>query len=383
MKSADVVVLNDMHPADFPGAATIAFNHAKYVSENLNVEFWHTSNTRTAPYASQRLRIRSFYRSTRVDEFVRRYMGTRILNEFFPSLILFKILISLFILRPKVVWVHQIGVRIPRTITLFLKFLGIKSLHTYHDFGVISPRKLYPSNITENNSALLSTNRLINFFYLVRLRCLVKIANMNFQNICISQFQLDIYKAFGVRNVIQIPNGIDICTCKLDKSFEKIPNTVFFAGRTTGKGFERICQLVKMDASWKLTAAGGLDLKEIGLKYLGNDQFTYLGFLEPNELFKQIHKSELVSVLSECFDVYPTIALEAFMHNSIPITSLSTGIVQLVEKSGCGIILDDAKEQLTLEQLKKYIYRQPNFPIKEIELCTSGDRYLRLLKPAT
>jgi glycosyltransferase involved in cell wall biosynthesis len=138
-----------------------------------------------------------------------------------------------------------------------------------------------------------------------------------------------------------------------------------------------------MDASWKLTAAGGLDLKEIGLKYLGNDQFTYLGFLEPSELFKQIHKSELVSVLSECFDVYPTIALEAFMHNSIPITSLSTGIVQLVEKSGCGIILDDAKEQLTLEELKKYIYRHPKFPIKEIELCTSGDRYLKLLKSAT
>lgn len=383
MNSVDVVVLNDMHPMDFPGAATIALNHAKYISKNLKVEFWHTSNVRGTPYESERLRIRSFYRNSRVDEFVTRFMSTRIFNEFFPSLLFFQIFISIMVLRPKVVWVNQIGVRIPRTITLCLNLFRIRTIQTFHDFGVISPRKLYPADLIKTNKARLSASNVVNFLYSIRRRCLITIANLNFQNICVGKIQLDIYKGFGVKKVIQIPNGIGNCRCELDKNFKKVPNTVLFAGRAMGKGFESICHIVKMNSSWKLAAAGGPELNELGLKYLGFDQFRYLGFLNPAELFKQIHQSEIVAVLSECLDVYPTIGLEAFMHGSTPLTSPSTGIADLVKNSGCGIVYDEVNPIIDLNKLKVEINQQPKFPIEQIELRTSGDKYYSILDSAS
>lgn len=382
MKYPDIVILNDMHPSDFPGAATIAFNHAKFVSNEFNVEFWHTSNVRIAPYVNQKLRIRSFYRNTKIDEFLKSFTGTRIVNEFFPSFIFFRILVLLLIMRPKVVWINQIGVRIPRTIVVWLKFFRIITIQTYHDFGVISPRKLYPANLNGYTSPLLSTNKLINGIYSMRRKYIVKLANLNLINVCISKIQSDIYKDFGVLNIIQIPNGIENCTCKIDESFKKVPNTVFFAGRSTGKGFEKICELIKMNPSWKLVAAGNSELNEIGSKYLEKSQFRYLGFLGPKEVFKQIHISDFVSVLSDCFDVYPTIALETFMHNSIPISSLSTGIVQLIKETGCGIIVDGSIQVLNLNDLKASISQQPKFPVERIELGTSADSYIKVLHSA-
>jgi glycosyltransferase involved in cell wall biosynthesis len=382
MKNMDVVVLNDMHPSDYPGAASIALNHANYLAGDLSVEFWHTSTRRFPKYSDQKIKIRSFYRIRLIDTFLRKSMVTRIATEFFPSFLLIKIFLALLIIRPKIVWVNQIGIRIPRIIFAFLYIFDIRTVQTFHDFTVVSPRKLYPFNLVKPGVAILSNNKLINEFYSIRRSCIVKLVNLNKNNICISQMQADILRQFGIKKITIIPNGIEKCECKYDLELSINSKTVLFAGRVMGKGYERICKVLRDNPTWTLRAAGNYELNEIGRRLLDAKQFEYLGFLGPDDLFREVHKVDFVSVISECFDVYPTIALEAFMHGSTPISSGTTGIAQLINQSGCGIILNDSDEDINLDRLKIEVSQQPIFSTESISLKTSGNMYKSIILPA-
>jgi glycosyltransferase involved in cell wall biosynthesis len=382
MKKMDVVVLNDMHPSDYPGAASIALNHANYLAGDLNVEFWHTSTCRFPKYPHQKIKIRSFYRNRLIDAFLRKSMAMRIASEFFPSFLLIKIFLALVINKPKIVWVNQIGIRIPRIIVAFLYIFDIRTVQTFHDFAVVSPRKLYPFNLVKPGMAILSSNKFINAIYSIRRNCIIKLVNLNRNNICISQMQADILGPFGIQKITIAPNGIEKCECKHDLELSVISKTVLFAGRITGKGYEGICKILRENPTWTLRAAGNYELDEIGRTLLDEKQFKYLGFLEPNDLFREIHKVDFVSVISECFDVYPTIALEAFMHGSTPISSGTTGVAQLINQSGCGIILNDLAEDINLDKLKQRVINQPKFPAESISLKTSGEMYKSILLPA-
>jgi len=378
----DVVVLNDMHPSDYPGAASIALNHANYLARDLSVEFWHTSARRFPKYPDQKIKVRSFYRNRLIDKFLRKSMTMRIASEFFPSFLLIKIFLLLMINRPKVLWINQIGIRIPRIIAALLYLFQIRTVQTFHDFAAVSPRKLYPVNLVTPRKAVLSGNKLVNEIYSIRRKVIIKLVNLNENNICISQIQADILHQFGIKKISIVPNGIEKCECKDELEFSIIPKTLLFAGRVTGKGFERTCQVLKENPTWSLRAAGNFELNEIGLRLLGEKQFKYLGFLEPNDLFREIHRVDFVSVLSECFDVYPTIALEALMHDSIPICSGTTGVAQLISQSGCGIILNDSREDINLDELKQETIQQPKIPTEYISLNTSCEIYKRIFFPA-
>lgn len=382
MKYPDVVVLNDMHPSDFPGAATIALNHAKYLSDDLVVEFWHTSTRRTPKNKNGNLVVRCFYRNQIIDHFIRKTILTRIFWEFLPSFLSIKIIILLFIKRPKIVWLNQIGVRIPRTIVIVLWVLNIRQIQTFHDFGVIAPRKLYPTNLNSSGVSVLSKNILVNKFYLLRSRYLIRLSSLNHINVCISQMQADILQQTGVRKIKIVPNGIDQCVCDYSPTFLHKAKTVLFAGRVTGKGFERTCKIIKDNPNWTLLAAGSADLQDIGLRYLDQIQFKYLGFMNSETLFSEIHGVDFVSVLSECFDVYPTIALEAFMHKSSVISSSTTGVADLIRQTNCGTVLDDSVDYLNLDALKSQISQKPVFPVEVISLRQTGELYKSLFSAA-
>ena len=74
-----------------------------------------------------------------------------------------------------------------------------------------------------------------------------------------------------------------------------------------------------------LDLAGDTDL----LNYLPFDfpksKFTFLGRLEHSELLAAIHNYDYVSVLSECFDVYPSILIEALEHSSRVLCTSTVG----------------------------------------------------------
>jgi glycosyltransferase involved in cell wall biosynthesis len=193
--------------------------------------------------------------------------------------------------------------------------------------------------------------------------------------------QEDIFMQFGIKNLKIVRNGIDACKCNIATPISEKSNTVLFAGRSTGKGFEKTCQLVKSNPAWTLLAAGDSDLRDTALLYLSEEQFKYLGFLPPETLFLEIHKAYFVSVLSECFDVYPTIALEAFMHGSNVISSDSTGVTELIHEYGTGHILKKA-EMPNLDILKIQSCSQPGLPLSTIDVLRSAGLYKSIMSAA-
>jgi hypothetical protein len=284
--------------------------------------------------------------------------------------------------RPKIVWINQIGVRIPRTITFMLFLLRIRVVQTFHDFGVISPRKLYPKNISANNLIKLSDNKIIDIIYSFRRSLLIFLANRNYQNICISEMQAKIYKSVSVKNLTIISNGIECCNCpdhilKVDKK-----NEVLFAGRSTGKGFERICRIVKNNPGWTLLAAGDMDLEKSAKQILNHSQFMYLGFLDRSEIFPYIHRVKFVSVISECYDVYPTVALEGLMHKSKVLTTESTGIANSLTILGGGLVLDSSNSDIDLNDLDNFCSHQDNYPLSLITIDSSSAKYISIFLSA-
>lgn len=351
MQRADIVVLNDMHPDEFPGAASIAYSHAKYLSRQFSVSFWHTTSLPRKISRDQNLEVRAIHINRHLSNLFSRHMAARLLAEFISPVLLLKLTILLLSKRPKIVWVNQIGYRIPRTVSIVFVLLRIKAVQTFHDFGIISPRKLYPQNISENGKIKLSERKVINSLYTLRRFLLKSLVNYNFQNICISELQSKIYQSAGVANIKIIPNGIEICGCLGKTTISKRQNEVLFAGRSTGKGFARICQIVKNNPNWKLVIAGERDLQITAEKFLPLSQFEYLGFLTPPKLFSRIHRVEFVSVLSDCFDVYPTIALEGMVHNSKVLATETTGIARFLSIHGGGVLLDGTSTQIDLDSL--------------------------------
>jgi hypothetical protein len=382
MPRADIVVLNDMHPDDFPGAASIAYSHSKYLSTKFFVSFWHTTLSPGRVTKDQHLEVRSIHRNEFLDKFLRKYMVTRLLSEFASLLLLLKITFLFVAQRPKIVWINQIGVRIPRTISLMLFLLRIRVVQTFHDFGVISPRKLYPKNISANNLVKLSDNKIIDIIYSFRRSLLIFLANRNYQNICISEMQAKIYKSVSVRNLTIISNGIEDCNCPDHILKAEKKNEILFAGRSTGKGFERICRIVKNNPGWTLLAAGDMDLEKSAKQILNLTQFMYLGFLDRSEIFPYIHRVKFVSVISECYDVYPTVALEGLMHKSKVLTTESTGIANSLAILGGGHVLDPINSDINLTDLYNSCSNQKNYPLSLITIDSSSDRYISIFLSA-
>jgi hypothetical protein len=100
-----------------------------------------------------------------------------------------------------------------------------------------------------------------------------------------------------------------------------------------------------------------------------------LGFLTPVELFRHIHRAKLVSVISECYDVYPTIALEAIMHNSKVLVTESTGVANLFSSLGFGAVVDSSDTFLDLHILFNKVSEQIEYPLSQISLAESGEKY--------
>ena len=243
---------------------------------------------------------------------------------------------------PDVVWIHQIGNRFPRSIILMCRFLRIKTFITAHDFGLVLPRKLFPRDLgfeinfsqkflkppIQFNLSFPTERFKFKFFLLLRLKFLKFLYN-NFANlICISSMQAEILCHFGFTVNSIINNGIDTCECEIVAVKE--PRTILFAGRSYGKGLHNLIQGVK-ESNWHLFLAGNPELERIANEILREDQFTYLGLLDRKGVCEAIHRVSCVSVISECFDVFPSILIESLRHKTIAIATESVGNSNLLK----------------------------------------------------
>ncbi len=127
-----------------------------------------------------------------------------------------------------------------------------------------------------------------------------------------------------------VSNGANKCSCvsKLNTNTNELQ--VLFAGRPNAKGLELLLQAISEYPNSHLHLAGPSRLAELAELYLEPTKYTYHGFLNSIEVYELIHRVDVVSVLSQCFDVYPTITLEALAHGTPVMTTSLTGNSSLV-----------------------------------------------------
>ena len=351
-----LVVVNDMHPLQNPGAASIAYSLACSAKDEWDVEYWCGWNNSNHKPDDSVIPVRSFNVKTTLERQRLENLGRKLCAEFLPGKVFWWFLLQIFKSRPDVVWVHQIGTRFPRSILIITRLLGIRTVWTIHDFGLILPRKLYPRDLgiidsevdifmellpSHSNDESRSTFSGIEHSFILKLRLIIirGLTHLTNQMIFISPMQQQIYSRFGFRSRSIIPNGVDSCECDKN-SIVRDSKSILFAGRSTGKGFELLLQALEKNLEFHLHLAGGLDLQHQAQRRLESTSFTYHGALNSSEVHSLIHKVDMVSVASECFDVYPTITLEALRHGSYPITTKVTGNFRLVESISYHLLLE-------------------------------------------
>ena len=338
-----IVVLNDLHPSQQGGAASIALQNARFLASENQVEYWCTgkSGNEVPVEASLKLRIFKYGRFKKL--FQEKFRVTKIYFEFFDLRITFRCLAEVVRFKPDLVWVHQIGNGFPKSITFAFRILRIPTVQTFHDYSLLVPGKLFPSHFGWSNSEvdllvskmeggeletprLRTSNLLSSVAVTLRFKLLRSLAMMNSRNIVVGPQQERIFSLFGLKKTALLPNITSHCACPvLQESKVSGELRILFAGRPAGKGLGSISRLVQNTPHAHLDLAGDTDL----LNYLPFDfpksKFTFLGRLEHSELLAAIHNYDFVSVLSECFDVYPSILIEALEHSSRVLCTSTVG----------------------------------------------------------
>lgn len=338
-----IVVLNDLHPSQQGGAAFIALQNARLLATENQVEFWCTGiNLKELPSEDNLvIQLTKYGKLKRLLQ--KNFRPAKLYFEFFDLRISIKCLIQVLRFRPDLVWVHQIGNGLPKSITLVFRLLGIPMIQTLHDYSLLVPGKLFPSHFGWSNSEvdlmiskmengeletprIRTSNRLSSFIVMLRFKYLRQITNLNSVNIVVGPQQERIFRLFGLDEIKLLPNITSACVCpNITNRKNSSMLKVLFAGRPAGKGLGKISKLVQNTPNAHLDLAGDLDL----LNYLPYDfphsKFTFLGKLEHSKLLTALHDYDYISVLSECFDVYPSVLIEALEHSSRVLCTSTVG----------------------------------------------------------
>ena len=174
----------------------------------------------------------------------------------------------------------------------------------------------------------------------------------------------------------QIVNGVE--KCHHHDAISRISNSVLFAGRLNQKGLELTIQSIKRSKkSMHLFVAGSSDLENVCKEMLSPNAFTYLGLLNRDELLEFIHKVEFVSAISQYYDNYPTIALEALTHGAIPITTSITGVSSLLRYISPDLVIDP-KDLIPFDDYSYSILHQKIPKMDELDLNLQKSRYLEI-----
>ena len=366
-----IVVLNDLHPSQQGGAASIALQNARFLATENQVEYWCTGRSGKKVPVESSLKIRIFRYGRFKKLFQEKFRVTKIYFEFIDLPITFRCLAEVLRFKPDLVWVHQIGNGFPKGITFAFRIFRIPTIQTFHDYSLLVPGKLFPSHFGWSNSEvdllvsklesgelepprLRASNLLNSVAITLRFVILRKLAKMNSRNIVVGPQQERIFLLFGLKKTTFLPNITSKCVCP-DLKEVKVSDElrILFAGRPAGKGLGSISRLVQNTPHAHLDLAGDADL----LNYLPFDfpksKFTFLGRLEHSELLAAIHNYDYVSVLSECFDVYPTILIEALEHSSRVLCTSTVGNHSAItsDKFGYQLAYDLDFNEISLTQL--------------------------------
>ena len=345
-KSKKVLVINDLDPRESRGAASMALSLTERTFDKDEIIFLCTSKK---AFKLKKSVFATFYS---IPENSIDYLEDKVRNRFpnfegFLRIFAFRRLwrILRIILRhsPRIIWVHQIGWRVPITSLLIFRLLKIPVVLTIHDFSFLRFRKIYIEDFAgekelvesklkafhENSSQLtLQFRDKPNIWQWITR---IIIAN-NSEIIYLSDLQSEIYTLNGYPKGHVIPNSVRKCKCGVElkpKRNKVAALEVLFAGRLIGKGLERLAFSILENECAHLHIAGGNELKSVVQNILPEHKFTYHGMLSEAEIFELLHSIDITVVGSFCFDVLPTIALESLAHGTPFISTPTTGVYNL------------------------------------------------------
>ena len=343
-----IFIVNDFHPSELQGAATIAHNYHKALNNSIDSRFYCGSQKSFVTEQNN-----EFFLGLNFSEDATRIRVFKKLNKYLSkSLATSRLLLAVLSSRPDVVWFHQIGHRFGYFTIILVKLLRVNTVLTFHDFGGIKKGKLYPRDLSLSDDAVdgwinhnlrcdLSKSQMssvkfatnfLGYFSRRRFRRIyIRAVSQYFVDelLYISKLQKTIYCLFGFKSGLVVPNPIEPCKCNFveDANDGKI-KSILFAGRAIGKGLEKIAQAVSI-TDFKLHLAGKTELLTRALIYLPPEQIIYHGEVSRNDLFLIIHKVNMVCVPSICFDVYPTITIESLSHGTPVLTHQTCGGIDL------------------------------------------------------
>jgi glycosyltransferase involved in cell wall biosynthesis len=347
-----IFVVNDFHPGELQGAATIAYNYHQELCKTIDSRFYSGSK---ASFSNGQ--INEVFLGYKIPNGLMKYKISNKLNQYLgKSIATSRLIAAVLTNRPKLVWFHQIGHRFGFVSIILIKLLGVNTVLTFHDFGGIKKGKLYPHDlglldsevdnwinlnldrdlhIQTSNVTKSPTNFLGYFSWQYLRRFYIRSVSHYFVGklLYISKLQQTIYCFMGFKRGLVIPNPIEPCNCTIVRdSTDDKTKSILFAGRAIGKGLEKTAQAVSM-TDFKLHLAGKVELLTRALTYLPPEQIVYHGEVSRQDLFLLIHKMDLVSVPSICFDVYPTVTIESLSHGTPVLTHRTCGGIDVLPSS--------------------------------------------------
>ena len=329
-----IVILSDLHPnIELGGGGAIAYEfHENLKRLGIRSEFWYTIRDNVEPLNRDSSEFSFDYKESRV-KLIRK------VSAILGPIMLARILLKAIRNRPSAIWIHQIGNRIPFLVIPLLRILRIKTLISIHDYLSISQFKITAQNPASFNfMSPIELNTDFTLYQKLRRSLNITFINSARTKVSVSDLQSRILESQGIEIDYVIPNGVGRCEHDIIhfESPKDIRN-VLFAGRLNGKGLDILCKaIIESDQHWVLNLAGNDDLEHYcRVNYPGID-FVFHGKLERIALCKLIHHMDLVSVLSQYFDPYPTISLEAAAHGTFFITTPCSGTSSLLSEGSLG-----------------------------------------------
>lgn len=329
-----LILLSDFHPSNkLGGGGAIAYEfHEIALNSGHQSNFWYAGEKNTTGNHEREFAVSDS--RFQINKLIRQVLGS------FASL---RIVVAIQRKRPDIVWIHQIGNRISYSVILALRLFGVPTVVTLHDYLVICQTKVgvldQRHSETSERDNLIIGNRLHEVIRRLFLRAYVNRANKVFT---VSELQQEILSNFGIKSKLSIPNGVPECK-HADKRSTLVGEqyNALFAGRLHRKGLEYLIEGIKASPNnWVLHLAGDEDLLLHAQSQLPSEKINFHGRVSRHDLHKLMHDMQLVSVLSQYFDPYPTVGLEALRHGSMFITTNTTGISVLARALDSRLVLN-------------------------------------------
>lgn len=394
-ESLRALLINDVDPAESKGAASIALDLASRVFGNDN--FVYLCTTKKSKMKNLKEEVYFEYLNENFldrarDKIRNRFPVLEGVMRVFTIRRLWRIFLTTKRLSPKIIWVHQIGWRIPVVSLLLFSFLRIPVFLTIHDYTFLRFRKIYPSDfITDedgveaqllafhaNNSPLnLQLKSKPNFWHKSTRFIIEKTCKI----IYISELQSSIYSSAGYPSGLVINNTVNACKCTDPKgglAKERNELNILFAGRLIGKGLERLVESISQSKQVHIHIAGEEDLLSYVKGNLPSHRYTYHGLLEKQQLYRLIHSVDITAVPSTCFDVFPTITIESLAHETPVISTLTTGNVNFVRDLNQDFVLSidgiiqfqDFKKEVKVSSVKKNLRKLKRVVTNDVSVIT-------------